>query len=76
MMKKVNFKFELGQKVFWLGHQGLCIVVGRGVMNFLNGGECNWYALDGAHCYTLPEYDLSTIQEFLDFQRLSNEKTS
>jgi hypothetical protein len=60
---KDEFKFKLGEKVYWLGHQGICIVSGRGVMSFLSGGKLNMYQINGAHNMYLAEYELLTENE-------------
>jgi hypothetical protein len=45
-----KFKFNLGDKVFILGHSGISIVTGRGCMEYISGGTLNQYQLDGGQC--------------------------
>lgn len=63
-MKKDNFKFNLGDRVFYLGHTGACRVSGRGTMEYLSGGKINMYQIGGAHnIAVIPEYLLLTLHE-------------
>lgn len=48
-MKNKSFKFSLDERVFILGKSGLCIIIGRGHMEFTSGGKINWYIVDGGH---------------------------
>ena len=70
-MKK-KFKFALGERVFILGRAGVCIVTGRGEMDYLSGGKLNQYQVAGAHCDPqVMEQALLTPREML---LLQNEK--
>jgi hypothetical protein len=59
----MKFKFELGEKVFVLGRQGICVVCGRGIMEYLSGGIANHYVISGAHRGVLYEFELMNIDE-------------
>lgn len=58
--EKNDFKFDLGQRVFVLGQEGMCIVNGRGHFDFLSGGKLNMYQITGAHTAIVEEYSLLT----------------
>ena len=68
-MKKDDFKFELGQKVFWLGHQGMCNIRSRGRQKSINGADFNIYLTQGAHCQYLAESELLTLQELMQVEQ-------
>jgi hypothetical protein len=63
MMKKKKFKLELGDRVYIIGQAGLCIITGRGNMDFLSGGNLNIYQVDGAHGGYWSEDTLLTKEE-------------
>jgi hypothetical protein len=62
-MRKEKFKFELNQRVFLLGKTGICIVLGRGVMEFSSGGERCMYAIAGAHDEFVAEETVLSVDE-------------
>jgi hypothetical protein len=72
-MKKDTFKFKLGERVFVLGKEGLCVVSGRGRMDFLSGGSLNLYQIAGATCGDVAEYELINHEEFKNIAREANE---
>ena len=63
-MKKQMFKYHLGDRVMIIGRTGLCVVTGRGSMEFISGGNLNMYQLGGA-CVAdgVPEHLLMTPEE-------------
>jgi hypothetical protein len=63
MKPKIEFRFELGDKVFILGTPGICIVSARGRMNFLSGGTLIMYQIEGAHCGYFAEHTLISEQD-------------
>jgi len=64
---KNKFKFELGQRVLQVGVQGLLVISGRGVMNFISGGVLNMYQTERGY---FAEYDLLTIEEFKELREI------
>lgn len=60
---KNKFKFDLNEKVMRLGHAGICIVTGRGELNFVSGGKLNFYQIMGAHNLLVAEYELLSLSE-------------
>jgi hypothetical protein len=57
-------KYELGQHVLTLGKHGICIISGRGKMEFISGGKINMYQLMGANPNpACPEYEIITVDE-------------
>jgi len=65
-MKKNTFKFKLGDKVFYLGRAGVCLIHGRGRFHFASGGEVNYYILDGAMRDFAQETVLLSPREFAE----------
>jgi hypothetical protein len=63
MKKNIQFKFEIGQRIFILGRTGISVITGRGQMEFASGGKMNWYSLEGAHQGLHPETSLITTAE-------------
>jgi len=47
-VKEKQFKYALGERVMIIGKQGLCVVTGRGLMEFCSGGSLNIYQVSGA----------------------------
>jgi len=68
-MKKDNFKYKLGERVFLLGKTGLCIVSGRGKMEYISGGTLNNYQVSGAHNGDVPEYHLLSEKDGMDLYK-------
>jgi len=62
-MKNKPFKFTLGERVFILGRSGVCVITGRGHMEFMSGGKMNFYSLEGGHSGLHPENALITYAE-------------
>ena len=62
-MKKNDFKFECGQKVFILGHDGVSMIWGRGKFNYLSGGKVNLYFIRGAHSNFFEEQVLLSVSD-------------
>jgi len=71
-MKKFKFKFKIDQRVFVLGRRGVCVVTGRGSMEFSSGGIMPYYVLQGAHPGFLPE---NTLINQDDAYKLANYET-
>jgi len=71
-MKK-RFKFAIGERVFVLGHVGICIVTGRGEMEYVSGGKLNMYQIDGGHC--APQVMEQVIITPEEMQELSERKS-
>ena len=63
IMKCKKFKFELGDRVGITGKVGLCVVTGRGKMDFLSGGELNMYQIQGGQGGFIQEEVLITKAE-------------
>ena len=63
---KNTFKYALGDKVFILGTTGICIITGRGKMEFISGGSINYYFLDGANPSCQSEVVLQTPEEAME----------
>lgn len=62
-MKDKPFKFSIGERVFILGRPGVCVITGRGHMDFISGGKMNYYSLEGGQVGLHPESALITYAE-------------
>jgi hypothetical protein len=73
-MKKNSFKYELGEKVFLIGYDGVSVVSARGQMDFMSGGKMNFYCLLGARSGSYPENALQNLMEkkvmLRDYERI------
>lgn len=67
--KSSTFKFDLEERVFIMGLQGMCIVNGRGPMNFVSGGTINMYQLGGSHSTIRQECELMSVEEWKATER-------
>jgi len=64
-----EYKFKLGEHVFVLGRDGLCIVKGRGKMKFTSGGTASMYMIGGAYYGAFQENELLSIEERKDIAK-------
>ena len=62
-MKNKPFKFSIGEHAFILGRPGICVITGRGHMEFISGGKINFYSLEGGQVGLHPESALITSAE-------------
>jgi hypothetical protein len=63
MAQKKRFKFKLQEHVFYISRDGVCIVTGRGVMEFASGDTLNMYQIEGSTIGFCAEYELLAIDE-------------
>lgn len=70
-MQKSKFKFNLGDRVFVIGNNGVSVVTGRGTMCFASGGVLNMYQINGAHFSIVPETVLLSFEEEKELMRES-----
>ena len=68
-MGKNKFKFELSDKVFVWGKAGICVITGRGNMDFSSGGNANVYQIEGAHQGIVTEFILISPKDYEEWKR-------
>lgn len=62
-MQDKKFKFKLNEKVFILGQAGMCVITGRGTMEYTSNGKMNLYQLSGGCNQFINEGTLLTLDE-------------
>jgi len=61
---KPKYKFNLNQYVFIIGVQGMCIITGRGIMEFSSSGKLPMYQVTGAKNTIIQETALLSVTEW------------